>query len=310
MPSILKLTVENPDEIRNVGAYDTAALMRVQSSADNVTFADLVGSGSTPTVPVVALTRAYTGYDPAGTSSTWYRTRFENGAGTRLSDWSASFQTGEPSSGLCSIYDVKQRILPAASQTIVTTDDEMLLDFIAETTSEIRAFTGQMFVPDPVSGAATVRLYDGFDSRNGLILPIAGGIRAVTTLEVAQFTGGTFATVPSGQFFLRPRAFELIAGWPFRRIELTNYPTSANTRPFFFDGYENIRIAGAFDWAAVPFDVQGIATNVVIKKYQARGSGVATAAGSDAFGARLLRWLSPEEQGRLTRYALDPIAVG
>src|SRR5262245_9841796 len=112
MPNIVKVKVENPDEIRNAGAYDTGAIIRLQTGATETgSFSDVSGTGSTPTLPIVAATRSYTGYDPNGTSSSWYRTRYENAGATRLSDWSAAFQVGDETAGqLCSLYDVQQEL--------------------------------------------------------------------------------------------------------------------------------------------------------------------------------------------------------
>jgi hypothetical protein len=73
----------------NAGMYDTGAIIRIQWSATEAgTFADVSGTGSTPTIAIVSGTETYTGYDPLGDSTRWYRSRFENAGGTRLSDWS------------------------------------------------------------------------------------------------------------------------------------------------------------------------------------------------------------------------------
>jgi hypothetical protein len=70
--------------------------MRLQWSATaGGTYADVSGTGSTPTTTVETDKRSYTGYDPVGTGVTWYRTRFENTGATRVSDWSPVFQVGE-----------------------------------------------------------------------------------------------------------------------------------------------------------------------------------------------------------------------
>ena len=98
MPNLVRVLVENPDELLNAGAYGAGAVVRVQTSATQAgTYADVSGTGSTPTLALVTLIRAYTGYDPNGTVSSWYRTRYENAGATRLSGRGiASGQRHEP----------------------------------------------------------------------------------------------------------------------------------------------------------------------------------------------------------------------
>lgn len=95
MPNIVMLDTggQSPDQILNAGAYGAGAVFRLQWSATLAgTYADVSGAGSTPTIAVVTGIRSYTGYDPAGSDTTWYRTRFENAGGNILSEWSDSFQ--------------------------------------------------------------------------------------------------------------------------------------------------------------------------------------------------------------------------
>lgn len=97
MPNFIAIDTggQSPDQILNAGAYGTGAVFRLQSSATSGgTYADVSGTGSTPTIAIVTDIRSYTGYDPNGSSTTWYRTRFENTGGTIVSDWSTVFQVG------------------------------------------------------------------------------------------------------------------------------------------------------------------------------------------------------------------------
>lgn len=93
MANILQVAVNSSAEILNTGAYGSGAVVRVQTSATEAgVYADVSGTGSTPTIAIVSGTSAYTGYDPNGTSTSWYRVRYENSGATRTSDWSDSFQ--------------------------------------------------------------------------------------------------------------------------------------------------------------------------------------------------------------------------
>src|SRR5712691_5639788 len=126
MPNVIRLSIEDvePAELLNAGMYGGSALIRVQSSATQAgAFADLTGTGATPTVPIVANVRSYTGYDPNGTSSTWYHTQYE-GAG-RQSGYGAAFLVG--ATGYCSL-DLVKHILGRTDPTD-TVDDELLLKY-------------------------------------------------------------------------------------------------------------------------------------------------------------------------------------
>jgi len=281
VPNVLKLTVENPDEIRNAGAYDTDALMRVQSSATETgTFADLTGTGSTPTVAVVAATRSYTAYDPNGTSSTWYRTRFENAAGTRLSDWSAAFQAGDETAGLlCGVDDVWQAVgtgSPSAN------DAELIIDNIRQVSRQIENYCGRWFAPRPLSGTTTYR----FHTESGYSLWIPRGIRSITTLGIGAEdqpdSGGTYTTATATDFYIDPPVVQ--------RTDPANDPgfwvrLRSQAATYFVDATFGAQITGAFGYARVPDDVQGVTTRAAIRKYIGKG-GAVTAVGPN--GTELL----------------------
>jgi hypothetical protein len=260
----LHLTVDNPDELRNAGAYDTGALMRLQSSATEAgAYADLTGTGSTPTILLVAATRAYTGFDPAGTSSTWYRTRFENTGGTRVSDWSASFQVGDEGAGqLCSLYDVQQRLgFTDASQ------DENIIEFIRQVSSWLNFYTGRTLAPDPFSGTKVYRVH----TRAGRTLWLPKGIRSVTTLGIATddqpATGGTYTTATASDYYIDPPEFERDPGWPGNRIVLRS-----NGSSIFYNASYGAEITGSFGFPAVTPEIQALAARLVVAEHQRKGS--------------------------------------
>ena len=279
MPNVLRITVENASELLNAGAYDAGALVRVQWAATEAgTFADIAGTGATPTIPLVAGTRVYVGYDPAGTSSVWYRTRYENVGATRLSDWSAAFQVGaETGAFLCSLYDAKQRLGIAYTDT---SEDENILGYIAQVSHRIESVTGRWFVPRPLSGTTTYVL-DG--PTNPLELWVPVGIRSITTLGYATTdqpdTGGTYTTIGSA-FYSLGSAIERSPSWPATRIRLL---LTAPGR--FYEGLNTVQIVGSFGWAAVPPDIEQVALNLVVAAHRERaisgGEVVVTEAGGE-----------------------------
>jgi hypothetical protein len=307
VPNILTLTVEQPDEILNTGAYGAGALMRVQTSAtEDGVYADVSGTGSTPTVTVVTLTRSYTAYDPAGVSDSWYRTRFENVGATRLSDWSDPFQVAPEGSGLiCSLWDVKQALGLGTS----TTEDENILERIRQVGDEIHSMTGRLFVRDPASGTETwtedVGVNGGLGCLGSRILLYPKGIAALTTLEVATGSqpesGGTYTTVTAAEWFLRPTATSRDYGWPATRVTISDQSGS-----YFAFGYNTVRLTGARGFATVPANIQGVAERAVTAAYLSKGTGAGPAVLGPNGGTTILRNISPADRETLMRYAVIP----
>jgi hypothetical protein len=238
MPTLGKITVENPDEIRNTGAYDTGALIRVQtSSTETGTFADVSGTGSTPTIPVVAATRSYTFYDPNGIVSSWYRTRYENAGATRLSDWTPAFQVGDETAGLlCSLYDVQQEL----GGTQSANDNESILEKIRQVSTAIEGYIGQWLAPRPTNPASTTTLlFDvPYDNRlvrryhKSLLLDRGSRLTGIRTLTASASppssqpdSGGSYTAATVADLILRP--FPSADG-PARRLDLQQLPDGAD----------------------------------------------------------------------------------
>ena len=269
MPNPVDINVPNPDEILNAGLYAAGAVIRLQSSTTETgVFADVSGTGSTPTIAIVTLTNSYTGYDPNGTSSTWYRTRYENSGATRLSDWKAAFQVGAEEAGqLCSAYDVEARLVQSGSALV---DDEhaLVVGIIAEVSDYIHHITGQRFTPDPLSGTRTYR----FHTRAGRKLRIPKGIRSITTLGVATqsqpSSGGTYVTATSTDYYIDPPEHDRDVGWPGDAICFRINASGA----IFVDAEFGAEVTGAFAFAAVPPAIAHVAENLAVAAFRARAS--------------------------------------
>lgn len=300
MPNIIQVPVDEIDDILNAGAYGAGALVHLQTSdTETGVYADVSGTGSTPTIALVAGTRLYTGFDPNGTISSWYRTRYENAGASRASDWSSpSFQVGDEGGGLlCSTYDVEQEL----GTTLSANDRENVLDKIGQVSAAIRDYTHQTFLPDPRTGT-TVRLYDGFDAMfNGQRLPVPEGIISLASVELAQFTTGTFLTVPVGQWFLRPLPQQRFNGRSATELWLTNFPTSGSIFQMY-PGFENIRLTGQFGWAKVPADIEGVAIRATARRYIGKGAGGVSVAVGPAGTEILLPDMSGADKATLMRY--------
>lgn len=263
MANTLRLTVENPEELLNAGAYGAGAVIRLQTATTQAgAYADVTGTGSTPTLALAAGTYNYPAYDPTSTSTAWYRTRFENAGATRLSDWSAAFQVG--TGGYTSLYNVKQDLDKAPTDS---TADELLLDYIAEATDYIRGYTSRDF--DTTSGTFT---FDGYSSiYRGRCLLIPRGVQSISLLEVAANTGGSFSTISSPNYVLRPSVQERTPGWPATEVWMTDIPVGS-ALAFFPRGIDNIRVTGVLGFG-VPARIEGVARRIVVRAYASRQAG-------------------------------------
>lgn len=271
MSNIIHIDVAAPDEILNAGAFAAGAVIRLQTSATETgAYADVSGTGSTPTIAVVTLTNSYTGYDPNGSSSSWYRTRYENSAATRLSDWSAVFQAGGEEAGwLCSLYDAERRLVQSGS---TLNDDEraLVMGYIPEVSDYIRQVTGRRLSPDPLSGTKTYRVH----TKAGRVLWLPRGIRSITTLGVASTgqpsSGGTYTTATAADYYIDPPEYTRQTGWPGSAIVIRSNASGPVTA--FSDAEFGAEIAGAFDFAATPAAISHVALNLVVAAFRDRAS--------------------------------------
>jgi hypothetical protein len=311
MPNVLKITTENPDEILNAGLYGAGAVIRVQTATTEAgAFADVTGTGSTPTIPVVTAVRSYTGYDPAGIVSSWYRTRYENAGATRLSDWTPAFQVGDETSGLlCSLYDVQQEL----GGTTTANDNELILEKIGQVSAAIELFCGRWLAPRPTNPASDMTLtWDvpyGRATRS-LLLDQGNrlaGIRRLTSIGLATVSqpeaAGSYTSGTVADFLLRPKPN---ADGPATRIEITPYPTGGWT--FFYPGYNTVQTVGGYGPASVPRDIQGVAIRAATRRFLGKGAGGVSVAVGPNGTEILLPDLSGADRTTLQSYVLPNVA--
>lgn len=277
MPNSVTLLVEEPDQILNAGLYGAGAVIRLQTSAtEDGVFADVTGTGSTPTTAVVTATRSYLAYDPAGIVSSWYRTRFENAGATRLSDWSDPFQVGDETAGLlCSVSDVEQEL----GKTATANEREQILEKIKQVSRAIERATGRWLAPRPTNPASTTTLY--FDTQYGQELYIPRGIRTISALGVATedqpASGGSYITATLADVYVYPPVAERIDDdEPGRWIRFRNNPTGLVS--YFVDAAHGAMVTGSFGYAVVPADIQGVATRAALRRFLGKGASGTTIA--------------------------------
>lgn len=295
MPNLIRVYVEEPDELLNASMYDAGAIVRLQSCATETgVFANET------TAALVSGTRAYTLYDADGTGTTWYRTRYENAGGTIYSDWSDAFQVGGEEAGyLCSLTDVKQRL---GIGDDVDTYDEELAELIRAVTAEIERQTGCDFTGDR---SDQTYLFDvPYMSR---VLWVGRGVQSVTTLAYATTsqpeTSGTYTTISTG-YYLRPMTVERDhLGEPASRIVLAD--TSSY---WFYPGYNTVQLTARLGWAEVPPEVSRIAVNAVVSQHLTKGAAEPRAVIGPDGRATILRDISPADWDTLLRLAVVTVA--
>jgi hypothetical protein len=308
MANVLDITADNPDELLSAGVYGAGAVIRVQSSATEAgVYADLSGTGSTPTIALVSGTGSYAAYDPAGAATTWYRTRFENVGATRISvDWTDLDWAAQPGHAPFQVDAgggyVTSELLKLRANIGDVVDDTLIEQVCAEVNAWIETFTGRILRPFTY----TNQLFDGWgypygdvtDYGRGLMVP--NGIRSITSLEVANATGGSFVDITADAF--------MRSGTPATRIVLSNVPTLGVYT--FLGGYANIRLTGAGGPASVPEDVRGVAVAIAVRAWNGRQSGHTDIVGNDQLTGNpvVSRWVASEDKQTLMRY--QPALVG
>ena len=270
MANILKITVDNPGELLNAGAYGAGAVIRVQTGAALAgPFGDLTGTGSTPTVPLVDGTTAYTAYDPNGVSSSWYRQRYENVGASRVSDWSDAFQVGRQL--YAELEDLNEYLnLPQA-------DDKanLLLDLLNEATGYLSSLCERDFFKHPQSGTE-VRLFNG---TAGPRLRVKAGIVSLTQVRWASSTGSTLEVLPSTDYQLGP--LDKPDNEPYEWMYLSDASSSATqTWP---PGINTVELTGQFGWPQIPAMIRK-ATLDLAREWYRQGPGGGGPVGINQFG--------------------------
>ncbi len=285
---ILSVTVENADELLNTSYLGAGALGRVERSATG----GGAGYSEISTFALVAGTRLYTVYDLAGAIDSWYRIRYSKSDGTSPSSYGDEFQAGDETGGLlCSVYDVEQRL----GTTLSVNDRETITELIRELSVGIEGYCGRWFAPRPLQGTTTFRVHTSWGRR----LRLSKGIRSITTLGIATqdqpASGGTYTT--AADYSIDPPEMERSVGWPGTSIEFSRTGASV-----FYDARYGAEITGAFGFAAIPYDIQGVAISGVIRRWIGKTTASPAVAVGPEGGVTLLRDLGPDAVNTLNFY--------
>ena len=182
--------------------------------------------------------------------------------------------------------------------TATTTDDTLLQDLCDQVNGWIEATTGRVVAP--YAGTYT---FDGYEALDDVTFPVRMGIVALSSLEIAQQTGGTFSTIPATDYFLNPPSASREPGWPAFRLLLSDVPSGSNPYPYFPAGYQNVRMAGTFGWSAIPDELIDVALTTTVRAWHARQAGQADIVGTDEYGRPLVsRYVSGRDKATVTRF--------
>jgi hypothetical protein len=143
------------------------------------------------------------------------------------------------------------------------------------------------------------RTNDG-DGTDQLWIP--EGLSAITTLRIRSQTGGTWSTMGTTEYVLRPASHKRPTGWPATLIQLTDIAT---TYCLFTPGYDTVEVtpdSNGFGWPAIPTELTYLALIWGVRLYTDQGGG--GKAGADDFSAVAYQKLTDEDYEVLDRYRM------
>lgn len=180
-----------------------------------------------------------------------------------------------------------------------TTDDTVLGTVCDQINAYIEGPQGCGRVLAPISSATY--LFDGDGSR---CLIYRGGIRAVTVVEVAQYTGAAYTTLATTEYFIRPSTTDRAPGWPGTRLELSDRPSSGFG--VFPAGYDTVRVTMTTGWAAIPDDITDVALTAATRAWHAVEAGQVDIVGTDEMGRPVVsRFFSARDYATLQAYSVN-----
>lgn len=264
----VRVNVNNPAAV--LVQYGAAAKIRLESSATETgTYAEITGSPQT----IVATASRYTFPDSAGTTTTWYRSRVSTATPAVAGDYSAystPFQVG-----FLTAYADEDDLLEMLPDH--TTDLNMLSDCLRDASAIITARCGRDFYRHPQVSGTESRLFDVSLGTGRLIVP--EGIVSLTAVEYAAATGGTYTTVVSTDWFLRPTQPEPEDSYYEVRL------SDQGSVPRFYWGTATVRLTGVFGYAAVPSVIRRGCLALAREMYALMPTGRGSAVGMAGFGS-------------------------
>lgn len=288
----ITIQVDDPAALLESDAYGTGALVRLERATSQAgSYAEITGGTET----IVATTTFHRIWDASGTTSHWYRSRYTNLAGTISSEYSDPFQATS-----LEAYATLDDLREVMSLGDNTSKYNALADMLVDASAEIDESCGRRFYRDPQVSGTSTWTFDVIRSGQRRLSEALGfglDIVSVTTLEVAQYSGGTYETIVSGStgYYLdRPPA--LATTWPYEDIILSD---QASTHVRFYVGRQTVRITGVRGFSAVPPLVKRACIALAQERWR-QGPQGGVVAGTSAFGAPVFNIGDPAAYRKLT----------
>lgn len=177
-----------------------------------------------------------------------------------------------------------------------TTDDTELGKVCDQVNQYIETFTGRILAP---IGSATYTL-DVDEPTEELHYP--RGIRSVSAISVADYTGATRVALNASDYVLRPAAHERRPGWPATWIILTG----TGARSYFPEGFDTVSMTATTGWEAIPDDITEVALTAATRAWHGIQAGQQDIVGTDEMGRPVVsRFFSARDLGTLRSYSVD-----
>lgn len=199
---------------------------------------------------------------------------------------------------LCTTAQVKTRLFPAGLTD--TNDDTMISELIDQVSDWVQSYTGRKLVP--VSSTTYV-----FDTVAGYTLRIPIGIRTISSMGVNNSThqpdsAGSYTTVTSADYLLRPKTQDGPGGWPFTEVRIRRGSLTGTISSF--GNIENgCTITGTWGFAVTPPEITSVAIDATVAAYQARKNGASGVIGAN--DGAIVPWVQFFSKGSPQRGTLD-----
>lgn len=199
------------------------------------------------------------------------------------------------------VAGLKARLFGAG---ITDTADDTLMGTICDQVNQfIESPHGTGRILAPISSATY--LIDGNDLTR---LYFPKGIRAITDLQVGDYTGDTRDVLATTDYFLRPLTQDRKPGWPAMYVQLSDLPAGAHS--VFHKGFETVSMTCTAGWSAIPDDITDVALTTATRAWAARQTGQADVVGNDETGAPVVsRFVAPFHWAAIKAYRLHHAGV-
>ena len=262
-----------------ITGYGAGAKLYLDSAATE----DGVYSNVTSTA-LVSGTESYEFWDSSGTSSTWYKSRAGDAAGTAYGAYSDPFQATSVQA-YASLMDLGLSMeLPDDSR------DPYLLDLLRTASEQIDSACGRRFYRNPqVSGTDTFYVDVIRDDRDSLVRASNGytttgealDIISITTLSVRTSESGTYTDIAAGDAGYYLDTGEVVGNWPYSDVTLSA-SSSTSTWPL---GKRAVKIVGVLGFSVVPEAVRNACLDMAREAYRQGPGGGPAQVGTNTFGA-------------------------